>query len=396
MLASSVGLADGRLYQWTDAAGRVQYSDRAPESNPAASAQSLSSQPQLPAVRHFPPAALPAGKLAAVAVVLPDFSAVQSSVSLGRLYVAADCINPSEIGWEQLMGGGSIFMEGNQKYLAESAAKTLRDLGYDAKAATTESEWQSLATAGALRLVPVIKAVDARICASKFTSTQVRRDDIPRLIQVSGDRAGIWLQVRWELWRKNGKFPLKIFETEGANLQWRDNGSLWMVTHEALRDAARNLAGYSGLGSALRAQYASPVLSAPAPVAKEDSFSLSGLVDGLSARYTLQPKVAQALGLISPLKAIVVESYLSDGRWPVDLQALLPPGTRLDQPGLIDKVSMGQEGEIVVGFAEGVKAGAWLKLKPRDNHINVQWECRSNLPAEALGGNSGFCKSVKE
>lgn len=392
----SLAQAESRLYQWTDAQGRVQYSDKAPEGSPVATSSSaLATQPRLPAVRSFKPLALPPGKLAPLAVALPDYAALQNAANLGRLYVAADCINPSEIGWAQLMGPGSIFMEGNRQYLAESAAKVLRDLGYDAQVASTDSEWQSLATAGALRLVPVIRAIDARVCTSKFTGTQVRHDDIPRLIQVSGDRAGIWLQLRWELWRKGGRFPVKIFDTEGANLQWRDNGSLWLVTHEAMRDATRNLAGYPGLGKALREQAAGPAVISAAPAAsKEEGFSLSGLVDGMSARFTLQPKVAQAMGLLSPLKPIVVESYLENGRWPVDLQALLPPGTRLDQPGLIDKVTLGQDGELVVNFAAEVKAGAWLKLKPRDNHINVQWECRSNLPAEALGGSNGFCKSA--
>ncbi|MDQ8037978.1 MAG: pilin [Pedobacter sp.] len=387
--------AESRLYQWTDAQGRVQYSDKAPDGSPAASTSNLATQPQLPAVRTFPPVALPPGKLAPLAVAQPDYSALQNAVNLGRLYVAADCINPSEIGWTELMGPGSIFMDGNRKFLAESAARTLRDLGYDAKATVFDSEWSEIATAGGLRLVPVITAVDARVCLPRHTGNQVRRDDIPRLVQVSGERAGIWMQVRWELWRKGGRFPLKIFETEGASLQWNGNSSLWLVAHEAIRVSARNLAGYPGLGKALREQSANPVvISAAPPAKKEESFSLSGLVDGMQARFRLQPKVAQAMGLISPLKPIIVESYMESGRWPVDLQALLPAGTQLNEPGLIEKVTMGQEGEIVVTFASEVQAGAWLKLKPRDNHINVQWSCSSNLPAQALGGENGFCKST--
>lgn len=392
--ACGVVQAESRLYQWTDAQGRVQYSDKAPEDKPVASSSSLATQPQLPAVRTFPPVALPPGKLAPLAVAQPDYSALQNAANLGRLYVAADCINPSEIGWAELMGPGSIFMDGNRKFLAESAARTLRDLGYDAKATIFDSEWNDIATAGGLRLVPVIRAVDARVCLPRHTGNQVRREDIPRLVQVSGERAGIWIQVRWELWRKGGKFPLKIFDTEGASLQWNGNSSLWLVAHEAIRVSARNLAGYPGLGKALREQGANPVVISPAPAKAEESFSLSGLVEGLSARFTLQPKVAQTMGFISPIKVIVVQSYAESGRWPVDLQALVPPGTQLSEPGLIDKVSMGQDGEIVVSFADAVKAGAWLKLKPRDNHINVQWSCISNLPAEALGGEGGFCKST--
>jgi hypothetical protein len=76
------------------------------------------------------------------------------------------------------------------------------------------------------------------------------------------------------------------------------------------------------------------------------------------------------------------------------MQSLVPTGTQLSEPGLIEKVAMGQEGEIVVTFASELQAGAWLKLKPRDNHINVQWSCSSNLPAQALGGENGFCKSI--
>lgn len=387
--------AESRLYQWTDAQGRVQYSDKAPEGNPAASSNNIASQPQLPAVRTFPPLALPPGKLAPLAVALPDYSALQNAVNLGRIYVAADCINPSEIGWAELMGPGSIFMDGNRKFLAESAARTLRDLGYDAKATVFDSEWNALATAGGLRLVPVITKVDARICLPRHNGNQVRQDDIPRLVQVSGERAGIWMQVRWELWRKGGKFPLKIFETEGASLQWNGNSSLWLVAHEAIRTSARNLAGYPGLGKALREQGASSVVIAAAAAAeKEESFSLSGLVDGLNARFILQSKVAQAMGFVSPLKVVVVQSYAESGRWPVDLQALVPAGTQLNEPGLIEKVAMGQEGEIVVTFAGEVREGAWLKLKPRDNNISVQWSCSSNLPAQALGGENGFCKST--
>ncbi len=378
--------AETRLYQWTDAEGRVQYSDKAPESNPAATARSIVTQPQLPAVRTFKPLPLPAGKLVPIAVALPDYSALQNAVDLGRLYVAADCINPSQIGWTELMGPGSIFMDGNRKFLAESAAKTLRDLGYDAEAADSDSAWHQLAAAGALRLVPVIRAVDARVCTSKNTGTQLRRDDVPRLIQVSGDRAGIWMQVRWELWRKDGRFPVKIFETEGANLQWRNNGSLWLVTHEAIRAAARNLAGYPGLAASLRPSSAMGT-SAPATTVTD---RVADIMDNVSARFILRAKVAQALALVMPLKPAIASFYQENGRWPTDVEALVPGAAKLGQAGLVDAVTLTPEGAIRIAFAKEVMPRGWLRLSPQDNNnMRIDWVCSSNLPAAALdmGGN---------
>lgn len=394
LAAAMPALAETRLYQWTDAQGRVQYSDQAPENNPAANARSISTRPQLPPVRTFKPVPLPAGKLLPVAVALPEYSALQSAGTLGRLYIAADCINPSEIGWADLQGGGSIFLEGNRRHLAESAAKVLRDLGYDAQGVVVDSDWNNIAAAGGLRLVPVIRAVDARVCTSKFTSTQVRRDDIPRLIQVSGDRAGIWIQVRWELWRKGGRYPVKIFDTEGANMQWRDNGSLWLVTHEALREATRNLAGYPGLGATLKSTSAMGSLPAAESSASSslDSAkeSVSGFIDNMTARFTIRAKVAQALGLVSPLKPAIVNFYQENGRWPTDITALLPPGAKLAQEGLIDDVTLTPEGALRIAFAKEVSPQGWLRLTPQDNNnMRIDWACSSNLPPAALdfGGN---------
>ncbi len=378
--------AETRLYQWTDAQGRVQYSDRAPESNPALTARSIITQPQLPPARSFKPLPAPTGKLLPVAVALPDYAALQNAMDLGRFYVAADCINPSEIGWTELTGPGSIFMEGNRKFLAESAARTLRDLGYDAQAVDNDSEWQSLAAAGALRLVPVLRALDARVCASKSTGLQLHRDEVPRLIQVAGDRAGLWMQLRWELWRKGDRFPLKIFETEGASLQWRTNGSLWMVTHEAMRAATRNLAGYPSLGASLRQTSATGSSAALASV----NDSVSGLLDGLSARFIVRARVAQSLALVIPLKPAIVNFYQENGRWPTDIAAVVPPGAKLEQEGLVDKVTLTPEGAIRIAFAKEVAPRGWLRLTPQDNNnMRIDWVCSSNLPAVALdlGGN---------
>ncbi|MDP2228012.1 MAG: DUF4124 domain-containing protein [Moraxellaceae bacterium] len=383
--------AETRLYQWKDENGRVHFSDQPPANKPVAVARVLGTQPKLPAVRQLTPAKLPEGRLAPLAVALPDYSALATGGLSGKLHVAADCISPSEIEWKDVQGPGSIFLDGNRRQLADAAATELRKLGYDTQVSSSDGHWQNMKVAGAYRLVPRIQLADLRVCLPRFTSAQLRQPDVPRLIQNASERAGLWLQVRWELWSKDSQQPLKIFVTEGVHLQWSEKTSLWLVSQEAMRDATRNLAGYPALSAALK------TASTPAPVretAQAAGNALGGLANSLIGGFTQQAKVAQAVALATPVKVMVVEYYMENDRWPTDLRALVPPGTELREPGLIDDMSLGPQGEIVLQFANAVAPGGWLRLTPRNNNINIQWSCRSNLPANALGGKNGFCQTA--
>lgn len=383
--------ADGRLYQWTDANGRVHFSDSAPAEGAAARTRAVGVAPALPRVNTYKPVSLPAGKLAPVAIALPDFSALQGPRELGRLYMAADCINPTVLGWKELQGPGSIFMEGNRRYLAESIAGVLKAQGYDAEVAASDDRWQQLAAEGALRLVPKVIAVDVRVCAPRHTSLQIRQNDIPRLVQVSGERAGSWMKLRWELWRKDGRFPLKVFETEGAFMQWQESTSLWNVMHESARQAARNLTGYPVLGKTLLLPAAPPV--AAKATASDAASGLVGWVESLTARFTQQGRVANVMAIVSPFKVMVTNYYLEEGRWPTDITALEPDPARRRQVDMVDDVALGPDGEIIVSLSPKIHPRGYLRLKPSEGGMAINWACRSNLPAEALGGPDGFCTS---
>lgn len=396
VLAAPVAYAEKRLYQWTDATGRVHFSDTAPAESAVDNSRALRTAPSLPSVTSYRPAALPAGRLLPLALALPDYSALKASPAgpgkeLGKMYVAADCINPTALQWHDLQGPGSIFMDGNRRYLAESMAGVLSTQGYDVEVAATEQRWQELAGSGALRLVPQVLAVNVLVCAPKYTGVQIRQNDIPRLIQVSGERAGTWMKIRWQLWAPGGKKPLTVFETEGAFMEWQSPTSLWNVMNESARHATRNLSGYPALGKALRAPAAKKESVSAAP----DASSFSGMIDSLMARFTLQPKVAQALVLVMPVKTLVVEEYMLNERWPTDIKAILPDGADVRQADLVDEVALGQEGEIIVTLSSKVYPRGYLRLKPKYNGLSVSWACRSNLPASALGGENGFCHSVR-
>lgn len=393
MLAFGVALpavAEQRLYQWTDAAGRVHFSDEAPADAEVQSSRSLERTPVLPAVATYRPVALPAGTLLPLAISLPDYSALVQQPVHGKFYVAADCINPVALQWADLQGAGSIFMEGNRRYVAESIASVLTAQGFDAEVAASEERWQLLAASGALRLVPKVVAVEVHVCAPRYTGVQVRQNDIPRLVQVSGERAGAWMKIRWELWRKGNKYPLRLFETEGAFMDWRNPTSLWNVMHESARQATRNLTGYPVLGKTLVAA-AAPVPAAP--VSGQDN-PLLQWAESMTARFTLQARVASVMATVGPLKAMVVEHYLSEGSWPSNVASLGVAPAELRQEGLVDDVALGPQGEIIVTLSPQLYSRGYLRLAPKAGAMAVTWSCRSNLPAAALGGANGFCQSA--
>lgn len=134
-----------------------------------------------------------------------------------------------------------------------------------------------------------------------------------------------------------------------------------------------------------------PVAKAPAtPQGNAPDASVQAQV----ASLTLQARVANALALVSPVKVMVVEFYMEEGRWPTDLATLVPNAAELREPGVVDRVALGQAGEIVVTLAPGMYPKGWLRLTPTNRSVAVTWGCSSNLPASALGGPDGFCRSV--
>lgn len=136
---------------------------------------------------------------------------------------------------------------------------------------------------------------------------------------------------------------------------------------------------------------AAPVATAPAaPQGNAPDASVQAQV----ASLTLQARVAQAMALVSPVKVMVVEFYMEQGRWPTDISALVPDAAELREPGVVDRVALGSAGEIVVTLSPQLSPKGWLRLTPANRSVAVTWSCSSNLPASALGGPDGFCRSV--
>lgn len=191
--------------------------------------------------------------------------------------------------------------------------------------------------------------------------------------------------------------PLSV-QAEQRLYQWRDAAGRLHFSDTAPPDgnasSSRPLKTVPALpaeGESRKEAPAAPVTRVPeAPPGKSPAASVEEQV----ANLTLQARVAQAMALVSPVKVMVVESYMEEGRWPTDIAALIPDAANLREPGVVDRVALGQAGEIVVTLSPRLSPKGWLRLTPANRSVAVTWSCSSNLPASALGGPDGFCRSV--
>jgi len=112
--------------------------------------------------------------------------------------------------------------------------------------------------------------------------------------------------------------------------------------------------------------------------------------------YMLVSKFSQAFVLISPLRIMSMQQHSMNGEWPTKLEQIGMDEEDTSDGQYIDKVRLGNQGEIVALLSKEFGTKRVLKLSPKSimGGTNIRWQCYTNLPVKQINTLSNFnCKS---
>lgn len=91
---------------------------------------------------------------------------------------------------------------------------------------------------------------------------------------------------------------------------------------------------------------------------------------------------SQVFAIVSPVRLVVIEYYMTEGRFPISLKELGFDAKSFDTGALIENIQLSKMGEIHITLdANTFGKGKYLIYTPKDimGGMNIQWSCSSNM-----------------
>jgi hypothetical protein len=387
LLGSSISSAT--VYKWTDAQGKVHFSDKKIADAARLQSMDLGIMPpvkqvdSLPA-RPFTGEGLPRW-LVVVEPKLGTSPELLSNAKLASFYFGGDCISPTSVDFaalklqlEEYLPSVSALRHELTSVLSENRYRTEYRRSSIPRRDRENNEVYELS---AELLDMKINACAADLQQSSF-STEYGKFSFHDF-----KKANAWIKVRWVLSRplaenSRDSISLLVTVTEGSADAIKGRpAALAPIFLAAYRQALGNFVAQKNLAEVL--QLAPPVLkTAPPPDNLHQPVGkLAALNNSVLQVFTSKAKLVQALTIVTPIRARLTEYYFERDEWPLDMADLGFDKRELYEPGLVEAVDVRLGGVLQIDLAASeFGTGRQVQFIPRFTMgSSLVWDCRTNL-----------------
>ncbi|TQV71587.1 DUF4124 domain-containing protein [Aliikangiella marina] len=388
----AASLKSAELYKWKDENGTVHYSEKPPENHSAETLildQSSSFKP-IPVASPVPVKSN--DTIRHLLLVSPEnfWNNANNQLKI-TYYFGGDCVSPTTKAIQNIKRNHKFLLP-SYNAVGIAASTVFRQLNYPIT--TTNKSINSLNLSKfndslLLYIEPV--SLDYDVCAkqikqkyrgNKGISLSASPDDFSSA-NFKNRRAVI--SLKWTIIDARSKQQIFQGTTFGSANHWnQDNADVRIKTiRQAIQNATTNLLADENLINKVRSR--GPSLEVPSKdLLGEITETLS---DKLVPNAMKKAHFANILVKTAPLKSMVVEYYMLEGRWPATPSLIgLNPKALTDS--YIDAIEFDVDGTIIVSVNEKhfSKPGVIL-LKPQESlgGINIEWVCLSDLDERFYG-----------
>ncbi len=385
------------VYKWTDAEGRVHYSDKKTSTDARETSVDVKFMPDARYVESHVPEVYAGRDIddwLSIAVPANKFTDGFPGDIKKRVhfYFGGDCVSPTSLSLSDLFLRYPLSID--KSYSLDREVKhTFKKYSYGIISSRLDdySKYK-----GRIRHNLFVELVDIKInaCAQRIPVGK-QTGLLDDFHTNSFKKSNVWLRLKWTIVDKETKEIYVETYTEGAanKVNGRDK-SMSGIYRSALARGAENLLAADVFLSYLDNNQIQPenkrvVVVPPAPSEKS---LLSKVGDFFELSYIKASKLTQAYSLVVPLKTRFAEYYLINGTWPISFESLNLDSGSLHEPGLIRNVELYGGGVIHVLLDEqefGV--GHYFEITPRISdsmgNQNINWDCMTSLDeAYQMGG----------
>lgn len=384
--------AQAQIYKWTDAQGKVHYSDKKVAESAQAQDLDLGTMPGVKKVQELTAkpyhSTRPALYLLREEMSFTQLTALRNPTKFAYLYYGGDCVSPTAVSYTEYVkrfnkslpdtddmfrDTGKLFQKYNYRTLSAQSAIT------NPKGVLDEE--------GNPPLKLRIDVVDMRInaCTQRINKSTIS-GNLDK-ISINFDKANVWLQLRITVSDFSDDVVLLNTLTEGASDQVDGySGNVFQLTTAAYEQAITNLIANDKFPELLTPRSKVQTINIAQPQSEqpqaEGGSLLSRIAEKMQFNAVKKSKLAEALSIVSPVRYSIVQYYAEQGKWPASFAEVNLNSAELQQQGIIDSAELRLGGVLHIRLAKttfGENEILQLIPKPTQGGQNIDWECRTSL-----------------
>lgn len=380
------------IYKWTDAQGKVHYSDKKIADSAQAQNLNLGTMPAAKAVDTLNAKRYqntrPSLYLLRSELALEQLTALRTPSNFAYFYFGGDCVSPTAVNYVE-------YVKRYKKSLPNSS-DLYRDEGrlfdqynfrtQNARHALNNPQ-RSLDEEGNPPLKLQVDIIDMRInaCTQRLQKAIIS-GNLDKISGYNFEKANVWLQLRITISNSTDDIVLLNTITEGsANEVDGYQGNISRLTTAAYEQAITNLIANHKFAELLTPKSKIQKINIPETKSSTPTAS-SGLMNRLADKFQLnsvkKSKLAQALALVSPIRINIIHYYADTGKWPNNFSDIDLNSNEIQQKDLIDNAELRLGGVLHLRLSAstfGENEVLQLIPKPIMGGQSINWECRTSL-----------------
>jgi hypothetical protein len=397
LILSTTGLfvtvqSHAEIYKWTDAQGKVHYSDKKIADSAQAQDLNLGTMPDAKSVASGTAIRYqntrPSLYILRGEIAFDQLATLRNPTNFAYFYFGGDCVSPTAASYEEyikryrnsLPRSYEIFRDEGDIFRKNKYRNQGTGYAIDNPRSVTDEEGNP----------PVklhIDIVDMRInaCIQRLQKTTVS-GNLDKISGYNFDKANVWLQLRATLSTFNDDVVLLNTIIEGAADQVDGfSGNISKLTIAAYEQAITNLLAtpqFTELVTPKSKIQTINVSTTEPPAPAEEGGMLNRLADKFLFNSIKKSKLAETLSLVNPVRFSIVQYYADTGKWPSSFSDIDLNASELQQKDLIDSAELRLGGVLHIRLAKSTFGdNEILQLIPKSamGGQTINWECRTSL-----------------
>lgn len=403
--ASSSVINAGELYKWKDKNGVVHYSEKKPEHLQNVESVDIKGDRQFQPVPTLLGIKRPENLDSRHIVLLREedfWQLEQPNKKIATYYFGGDCVSPSTASFQKMKDNHRLLFP-RVSSLVDWVEEKIYKLNY----AVSESRKRPLKNNvarhdNALVLKWKLVNIDYHLCLFNLRkynkNKRIRMGFDPfKYSESDYNRRRATLTISWTL--EDGLSGKVLYQTEtsgSADFWVRDIHKYRLKTiKESLQNATNNLFAQENFISIVMGV---PKTANSAPAAQKlkklDGGLLNSITNVLSSNAQKKSEFARAISSVQPLKAMIMEYYLSQDSWPRDFSEMGLSQSQLRDPTYVQRFELDYNGTIVIWLDEKrFTKDAAILIQPnvKPGALQIRWSCKTNLDNSYYGS---YCQGL--
>ncbi|WP_449521805.1 DUF4124 domain-containing protein [Cellvibrio sp.] len=380
------------IYKWTDAQGKVHYSDKKIADSAQAQNLNLGTMPAakpvdtLSAKRYHN--TRPSLYLLRSELALEQLTSLRTPDNFAYFYFGGDCVSPTAVSYaEYIKRYKKSLPESDDLYRDEGRIFEQYNFRTQNALYALNNPTRSLDEEGNPPLKLQIEIIDMRInaCTQRLQKATIS-GNLDKISGYNFEKANVWLQTRFTISNSTDDVVLLNIITEGsANEVDGYQGNISRLTTAAYEQAINNLIANQKFSELLTPKSKIQKINIPESKPTEPT-ETSGLLSRLTEKFQLnsvkKSRVAEALSLVNPVRISIVQYYADTGKWPNSFADINLNASELQQKDLIDSAELRLGAVLHLRLANstfGENEVLQLIPKPIMSGQSIDWDCRTSL-----------------